>query len=363
MSTPGGDVKRINTFLELVVNQKGSDLHLVSGQPPRIRLYGDLIPIKYRELSADETAALLAETMTDQGRQHFEARYSFDFAYEVPGLARFRVNAFRHLHGLGAVFRVIPNAIRTLETLGGPPVLSSLCREKNGLILVTGPTGSGKSTTLAAMIDCINRTRRGHIITIEDPVEFMHQRQGCLMSHREVGVHTPSFAAALHSALREDPDVILVGELRDLETISLAVTAAETGLLVFATLHTNGAAATVDRIINVFPASEQPRIRTMLSTSLRSVISQQLVRRADGRGQVVACEVLINNPAIANLIREGKTHQIASVLERSALLGMQSLDNALRTLLDAQLITPQEAYQRAVHKQAFAALQDHEASA
>ena len=213
------------------------------------------------------------------------------------------------------------------------------------------------------MINNINRTRRGHIITIEDPVEFMHQRQGCLISHREVGVHTPSFAAALHSALREDPDVILVGELRDLETMSLAVTAAETGLLVFATLHTNGAAATVDRVINVFPASEQPRIRTMLSTSLRSVISQQLVRRADGRGQAVACEVLINNPAIANLIREGKTHQIASVLERSALLGMQSLDNALRTLLDAQLITPQEAYQRAIHKQAFAALQEHEASA
>jgi twitching motility protein PilT len=363
MSTPGGDVRRINTFLELVVNQKGSDLHLMSGQPPRIRLYGDLMPIKYRELSADETAALLAETMTDEVRQHFEARYSLDFAYEVPGLARFRVNAFRHLHGLGAVFRVIPNAIRTLETLGGPPVLSSLCREKNGLILVTGPTGSGKSTTLAAMIDCINRTRRGHIITIEDPVEFMHQRQGCLMSHREVGVHTPSFAAALHSALREDPDVILVGELRDLETMSLAVTAAETGLLVFATLHTNSAAATVDRVINVFPASDQPRLRTMLSTSLRSVISQQLVRRADGRGQVVACEVLINNPAIANLIREGKTHQIAGVLERSALLGMQSLDNALRSLLDAQLITPQEAYQRAIHKQAFAALQGHEASA
>jgi twitching motility protein PilT len=356
-------VKRIDTFLELVVNQKGSDLHLLSGQPPRIRLYGDLIPIKYRELSADETTALISETMTDQTQRSFETHYSLDFAYEVPGLARFRVNAFRHLHGLGAVFRVIPNAIRPLETLGGPPVLPTLCREKNGLLLVTGPTGSGKSTTLAAMIDCINRTRRGHLITIEDPVEFVHQRQGCLISHREVGVHTHSFAAALHSALREDPDVILVGELRDLETMSLAVTAAETGLLVFATLHTNGAAATVDRVINVFPASEQPRIRAMLSTSLRGVISQQLVRRADGRGQVIACEVLINNPAIANLIREGKTHQITGVLERSALLGMQSLDNALRGLLDAQLITPQEAYQRAIHKETFASLQGHAASA
>ena len=355
-------MKRIDTFLELVVNQKGSDLHLLSGQPPRIRLYGDLIPIKYRELSADETTALLSETMTDQTQRSFETHYSLDFAYEVPGLARFRVNAFRHLHGLGAVFRVIPSAVRSLETLGAPPVLPTLCREKNGLLLVTGPTGSGKSTTLAAMIDCINRTRRGHIITIEDPVEFVHQRQGCLISHREVGVHTHSFAAALHSALREDPDVILVGELRDLETMSLAVTAAETGLLVFATLHTNGAAATIDRVINVFPASEQPRIRAMLSTSLRGVVSQQLVRRADGRGQVIACEVLINNPAIANLIREGKTHQITGVLERSALLGMQSLDNALRGLLDAQLITPQEAYQRAIHKETFASLQGNAAS-
>jgi twitching motility protein PilT len=347
---PDGDVKRINTFLELVVHQKGSDLHLVSGQPPRIRLYGDLMPIKYRALSADETTALVAEAMTDDVRQTFATRYSLDFAYEVPGLARFRINAFRHLDGLGAVFRVIPNTIRPLETLGGPPVLSTLCREKSGLILVTGPTGSGKSTTLAAMIDCINRTRRGHIVTIEDPVEFLHQRQGCLISHREVGTHTPSFAAALRSALREDPDVILVGELRDLETMSLAVTAAETGLLVFATLHTNGAAATIDRIINVFPASEQPRIRSMLSTSVRSIISQQLVRRADGRGQVMACEVLINNPAIANLIREGKTHQIAGVLERSAPLGMQSLDNALRHLLNAQLITSQEACQYGVNR-------------
>ncbi|MBM3224527.1 MAG: type IV pilus twitching motility protein PilT [Candidatus Tectomicrobia bacterium] len=356
-------MKRIDTFLELVVHQKGSDLHLTAGQPPRIRLYGDLIPIKYRELSPEETTALIYETMTDAIRQSFENRFSLDFAYEAPGLARFRVNALRHLHGLGAVLRVIPSAIRTLETLAGPPVLPSLCHEKNGLILVTGPTGSGKSTTLAAMIDYINRTRRGHIITIEDPVEFVHQRQGCLISHREVGMHTRSFAAALHSALREDPDVILVGELRDLETMSLAVTAAETGLLVFATLHTNGAAATIDRVINVFPASEQPRIRAMLSTSLRSVISQQLVRRADGRGQVVACEVLMNNPAIANLIREGKTHQIAGVLERSALVGMQSLDSALRSLVDAQLVTSQEAYHRAVHKQAFATGQEHAVSA
>src|SRR2546422_2805770 len=337
MSTPGGDVKRINTFLELVVSQKGSDLHLMSGQPPRIRLYGDLIPIKYRELSADETAALLAETMTDEVRQHFEARYSLDFAYEVPGLARFRVNAFRHLHGLGAVFRVIPNAIRTLETLGGPPVLPSLCREKNGLILVTGPTGSGKSTTLAAMIDCINRTRRGHIITIEDPVEFMHQRQGCLISHREVGAHTPSFAAALRSALREDPDVILVGELRDLETMSLAVTAAETGHLVFGTLHTSSAPKTIDRIIDVFPAGQQNQIRTMVSESLEAVVAQTLVKKKGG-GRIAACEILIGAPAVRNLIREGKLHQIPSMMQTNQRLGMQTLDMALADLMKRGLI-------------------------
>lgn len=356
-------MKRIDTFLELVVHQKGSDLHLSAGHAPRIRLYGDLIPIKYRELSTDETAALLYETMSDEIRAAFEQRYSIDYAYNVPGLARFRVNALRHLHGLGAVLRVIPQTVRALEELGMPQVLSTLCREKNGLILVTGPTGSGKSTTLAAMIDYINRSRKGHIITIEDPVEFVHTRKGCLISQREVGVHTPTFAAALHAALREDPDVILVGELRDLETMSLAVTAAETGLLVFATLHTNGAAATVDRVINVFPASEQPRIRSMLSTSLRSVISQQLIRRADGRGQTVACEVLINNTAVANLIREGKTSQIAGVLERSALLGMQSLDQTLRSLLAAQIISWDEAYRRAIHKAAFAPAQAQEALA
>lgn len=356
-------MKRIDTFLELVVHQKGSDLHLASGHAPRIRLYGELIPVKYRELSPDETAALLYETMSDDVRTAFAQRYNIDYAYEVPGLARFRVNALRHLHGLGAVLRVIPQTVRPLEELGAPQILSALCHEKNGLILVTGPTGSGKSTTLAAMLDYINRSRKGHILTIEDPVEFLHRRKGCLMSQREVGTHTPSFAAALHSALREDPDVILVGEVRDFDTMSLAITAAETGVLVFATLHTNSAAATVDRVINIFPASEQPRIRSMLSTSLRSVISQQLIRRADGRGQVIACEVLINNPAVANLIREGKTGQITGVLERSALLGMQSLDHALRGLLDAQLITWEDAHRRAMHKSTFTPAQEQDALA
>lgn len=346
-------MKRIDTFLELVVNQRGSDLHLVSGNPPRIRLYGELFPVKYRELTVDETTVLIYETMADPVRKIFESRHSLDFAYEAPGLARFRVNVFRHLHGLGAVFRVIPNTVRTLEDLELPAVLTTLCRGKKGLILVTGPTGSGKSTTLAAMIDFINRDRKGHIITIEDPVEFVHPSNGSLISQREVGLNTPSFAAALHSALREDPDVILVGELRDLETISLAVTAAETGILILGTLHTNGAASTVDRMINVFPASEQPRIRTMLSTSLRGVISQQLVRRSDGKGRLAAVEILISNAATANIIREGKTSQLAGVIERGALLGMQSLDNSLRSLLDAKLITGHEAYKKAVNKSDF----------
>ncbi len=277
---------RIDTFLELVVRQQGSDLHLVSGNPPRIRLLGLLHEVKYRELSADETGALLVDIMPLKMRQEWKsgACYNIDFAYEIPDLARFRVNAFRHLNGIGAVVRVIPSKLMTMDDLGLPAVLKTMCRDKKGLILVTGPTGSGKSTTLAAMIDFINQDRKGHIITIEDPVEFQHPNKNCLVSHREVGLHTRNFASALHSALREDPDAILVGELRDYETVSLAVTAAETGILILGTLHANGAAATVDRVINVFPGAFQPRIRAMLSSSLRGVISQQLLRRADGKG-------------------------------------------------------------------------------
>lgn len=353
-------MKRIDTFLELVVNQKGSDLHLVSGNPPRIRLHGELFPVKYRELTIEETTALTHDTMTDDVAKMFAASYNLDYAYEAPGLARFRVNVFRHLRGLGAVFRVIPSTISPLEELNLPPVLKSLCREKKGLILVTGPTGSGKSTTLAAMIDFINRDRKGHIITIEDPVEFVHPRRNCLVSQREVGKSTESFSAALHSALREDPDVILVGELRDLETISLAVTAAETGILILGTLHTNGAASTIDRVINVFPASDQPRIRTMLSTSLRGVISQQLVRRADGKGRLAALEILIGNSAAANIIREGKTSQLLGVIERGGLMGMQSLDSALRGMVQTKLITGDEAYYKSVNKSDFEHFREQE---
>jgi twitching motility protein PilT len=344
---------RIDAFLDLVVKQGGSDLHLVSGNQPRIRLHGELVPIKYRELSAAETLTLLHEIMPAQQREAFQHRSSIDFAYAIPELARFRVNALRHIHGVGAVFRVIPSVLKGLDELGLPVVLKSFTQQKKGLILTTGPTGSGKSTTLAALIDHLNTNRKGHIVTIEDPVEFTHPRKNCLISQREVGQHTKSFAAALHSALREDPDAILVGEMRDLETIALAITAAETGILVLGTLHTNGAAATVDRIVNVFPAADQPRIRTMLSTSLIAVISQQLVRRADNKGRLAAIEILINNPAVANMIREGKTDQLPSAIQAGGLQGMQAIDSALRRLLDAKQITGREAYAKAVNKKDF----------
>ncbi|HSB71794.1 MAG TPA: type IV pilus twitching motility protein PilT [Candidatus Methylomirabilis sp.] len=344
---------RIDSFLELVVRQNGSDLHLVAGNPPRIRLYGELFPVKYRDLTPEETADLIAETMTESVRRAFESRHSLDYAYEVGGFARFRVNAFRHLGGLGAVLRVIRTTIQTLDELNMPPVLKTFCKQRKGLILVTGPTGSGKSTTLAAMIDYINQDRKEHIVTIEDPVEFIHPRKNCLISQREIGLNADSFATALRSSLREDANVVLVGELRDLETIGLAVTAAETGILVLATLHTSSAAATVDRMVNVFPAREQALIRSMLSTSLCGVVSQQLVRRADGKGMLAAVEVLVNNAAVANILREGKTELLASVIQAGALVGMQSLDNSLRNLVDAKLITGGEAYRKASNKAAF----------
>jgi twitching motility protein PilT len=346
-------MSRIDAFLDLLVKQSGSDLHLVSGNPPRIRLYGEIHPVKYRELTVDETQDLLFEIMPERVKQTFEQKGGADFGYEMPGVSRFRVNTFRHLGGIGGVFRAIPNEVLDLETLRMPPVLKALARQRKGLILVTGPTGSGKSTTLAAMIDFINRERKGHIITIEDPVEHVHNHKGCLISQREVGDHTDGFASALRSALREDPDVILVGEMRDLETIGLAVTAAEMGILILATLHTNGAAAAIDRVINVFPPGEEPYIRTMLSTSLCGVISQQLVKTADNRGRLAAVETLINNSAVSNIIREGKTEQLENVIQGGALQGMQSIDTALRRLLDEKLITGEEAFRKARIKSNF----------
>jgi twitching motility protein PilT len=346
-------MSRIDAFLDLLIKQKGSDLHLVSGNPPRIRLYGEIHPVKYRELSTNETRDLLYEIMPDRVRQRFEEKGGADFAYTLEGVSRFRVNAFRHMGGMGAVFRAVPQTVSTLDELQLPPVLKNLARQRKGLILVTGPTGSGKSTTLAAMIDFINSERKGHIITIEDPIEHLHSNKGCLMSQRELGEHTEHFAQALRSALREDPDVVLVGEMRDLETISLAVTAAEMGILILATLHTNGAAAAIDRIINVFPPGEEPYIRTMLSTSLVGVISQQLVTTADNRGRLAAVETLINNSAVSNIIREGKTEQLENVIQGGGMQGMQTIDTALHRLLDEKRITGEEAYRKARQKVNF----------
>lgn len=346
-------MQRIHTFLDMVLVQGGSDLHLVAGNVPRIRLHGIAYPVKYRELSADDVYNLVYELIPEKGRGELSEKGNTDFAYEYNESARFRVNVFQHFGGLGAVFRVIPTQISSLNELGLPPILKNITRTKKGLILVTGPTGSGKSTTLAAMIDFVNSERRGHIITIEDPVEFIHKSKNCLFSQREIGTHVASFSKALMSALREDPDVILVGEMRDAETIHLALTAAEMGILVMATLHTNGAAASVNRIINAFPAGEEPYVRTMLSTSLVGTISQQLVRKADNKGRAAAIEILINNTAVSNLIREGKIDQIENVIQSGGMVGMQRMDTALMRLLDSEIITPEEAYFKSRNKSEF----------
>ncbi len=343
----------LDNLLALLKAENGSDLHLLSGDPPRIRQYGELRTIGDERLEIEETTRNLHQIMTPRMRQIFNQEDNADFAYEKENLGRFRVNVFRHLNGIGAVFRLIPTSAYTMEQLGLPPILHTLSMYKQGMILVTGKTGSGKSTTLAAILDHINRSKKGHVLTIEDPIEFEHARINCLISQREVGNHTSSFANALKSALREDPDVILVGEMRDLETIGLAVTAAETGILVLGTLHTNSAALTVDRIINTFPAQKQPHIRSMLSTSLRGVVSQQLLKRKDGKGRIAAIEILINTPAVANTIREGKTDQIESILQGGSLLGMQSMDNAIRKLLNQQTIDGQTAYEAANEKSQF----------
>ena len=345
--------QRIDTFLDLVIKQGGSDLHLVAGNPPRIRLHGIAYPVKYRELSADEVYDLIKDLIPAKNHEELRVKGNTDFAYAYNEAMRFRVNAFQHLGGMGAVFRAIPNKIPALNELSLPPAIKNLTRQRRGLILVTGPTGSGKSTTLAAMIDYINNERKGHVVTIEDPVEYVHAQKNCLFSQREVGTHVPTFSRALLSALREDPDVVLVGEMRDAETIHLAITAAEIGILVFATLHTNGAAASIDRIVNAFPAGEEPYVRTMLSTSLVGIVSQELVRRTDGKGRLPAVEIMINNPAISNLIRENKVDQIENVIQSGGMQGMQRMDTALRRLLDANLITIDEAYATARNKSEF----------
>jgi twitching motility protein PilT len=349
---------RIDDYLTEVINLKGSDLHFMAGDLPRVRAYGELQPLRSEPLAPSFVQELLLEIMPQKAMTRFEDQDGADFAYQVPNLARFRVNVMRHLNGFGAVLRVIPTNALTLDQLGMPDAVRNLCNIQSGLILVTGKTGSGKSTTLAAMIDEINTRTRGHILTIEDPIEFVHRRKNCLVSQREIGTHAPSFAAAVHSALREDPDVILVGEMRDLETISIAVTAAEMGVLVMGTLHTNGAAATVDRIVNAFPTDKQPHVRTMLSTSLRGVVSQQLIPRTGQPGRVAALEILMNTPAVSNLIRQGKLDQLETTMQSGGAHGMRTMDTAIQQLLDARAISGREAYRKAINKQRFEAYRD-----
>jgi len=351
-------VADIDAYLIEVLERKGSDLHFIAGDPPRIRLYGDLTPLRPDKLAAEFVKQALYEIMPKPALDRFEAKDGADFAYTLAARGRFRVNVMRQLNGMGAVFRVIPSKAFSLDELKTPEAVRQMCRANNGLILVTGKTGSGKSTPLAAMIDDINTRMKGHILTIEDPIEFVHQRKSCLISQREIGVHAPSFAAALHSALREDPDVILVGELRDLETMSIAVTAAEMGILVMGTLHTNGAGPTVDRIINVFPADKQSHVRTMISTSLRGVVSQQLLQRSDKQGRVAALEILVNTNAASNLIRQGKLDQLENVMQAGGAFGMRTMDTAIQQLLDSRQITGKEAFKKAINKAKFEAGRD-----
>ena len=348
----------IDALLLEVLERRCSDLPFIAGDPPRIRLYRDLAPLRPEKLAQDLVKEALYEIMPKTAVDRFESQDGADFAYTIPERGRFRVNVMRQLNGMGAVFRAIPSKALTLDELKLPEAVRQLCRTNNGLILVTGKTGSGKSTTLAAMIDDINVRVKGHILTVEDPIEFVHQRKSCLISQREIGVHSTSFAAALHSALREDPDVILVGELRDLETMSIAVTAAEMGILVMGTLHTNGAAATVDRMVNVFPSDKQSHVRTMLSTSLRGVVSQQLLQRADKQGRVAALEILINTPAAANLIRQGKLDQLENTMQAGGQFGMRTMDTAIQQLLEQRQITGKEAYKKAINKSKFEPLKE-----
>jgi len=344
---------KIDAFFQLMLENKASDLHLVAGSQPVLRIHGELVRVQYKVLDNIELRRLLYEITPEEKIKIFEETGDLDFAYEIPGIARFRVNYFMHKEGIGAAFRHIPNEIKTIDELGLPQVLKKFAMLKKGIVLFTGPTGSGKSTSLAAIIDYANTHRKDRIITIEDPIEFIHPNKGCVISYREVGTHTESFAKALRAALREDPDIILVGEMRDLQTIQLALEAAATGHLVLSTLHTSSAIKTVDRIVDVFPTNQQAQIRTSLSESLHAVVSQTLLRKADGKGRVAVCEVLINTYAVANLIRENKTHQILSIMQTSKKIGMQTMDDALLELLQIGKITPEDAYERATDKQKF----------
>ena len=343
----------IAELLAFAVKNKASDLHLSSGLPPMIRVHGDIKRINLPPLEHKDVHAMIYDIMNDSQRKHYEEHLECDFSFAIPGLARFRVNAFVQNRGAGGVFRTIPSKVLSLEELNAPKIFQDISSQPRGIVLVTGPTGSGKSTTLAAMINYINENEHGHILTIEDPIEFVHESKRCLINQREVGPHTHSFANALRSALREDPDVILVGEMRDLETIRLALTAAETGHLVFGTLHTSSAAKTVDRIVDVFPAAEKEMVRAMLSESLRAVISQTLLKTKDGSGRVAAHEIMIGTPAIRNLIRENKIAQMYSAIQTGQAVGMQTLDQCLQDLVRRNVVAASEARSRAANKDLF----------
>jgi twitching motility protein PilT len=344
---------RIDSFFKLMAEQKASDLHLSTNNPPMLRINGELIRVDYPPLQNDDLKAMVYEIAPEGKIKTFEENSDVDFGYEVPGVARYRANFFQQKYGISAVFRLIPSTILTVDDLNLPPVLKRFPLLKKGLVLVTGPTGSGKSTTLAAMMDYANLQRHDHIITVEDPIEFVHRSQNSLVQHREVGVHTRSFAAALRGALREDPDILLVGEMRDHETIELALTAAATGHLVFGTLHTSSAPKAVDRIIDVFPTNQQNQIRATLAESLKGVIAQNLFKRIDKPGRVAALEILVVDMAIANLIREGKTHQIPGMIQVGKKKGNQPLDDAIMEHLRHTRISAEEAYEKCIDRKKF----------
>ncbi|MBU0479509.1 MAG: type IV pilus twitching motility protein PilT [Proteobacteria bacterium] len=344
---------QIDAFFKLMNEQGASDLHMVSGQQPLLRIRGDMERIKYNVLENDKLKSMLYEIISEDKIKHFEETGDIDFGYEIPGLARYRGNLFQQKFGVGAVFREIPSTIMTCQQLNLPKVVSKLATLPKGLVLVTGPTGSGKSTTLAAIVDESNRLRKDHIITVEDPIEFVHESQNCVVNHREVGTHTKSFSAALRGALREDPDIIMVGEMRDLETISLAMEAAMTGHLVFATLHTLNASKTVDRIIEIFPANQQSQVRSTLADALRAVISQTLFKRIDIKSRVPALEILVCTPAVRNLIREGKTYQLPSVMQTGKKYGMSTMDDSIMEMLQKRWISAEDAYTNSIDKSKF----------
>ncbi|NQS71141.1 MAG: type IV pilus twitching motility protein PilT [Desulfobulbaceae bacterium] len=344
---------QIDAFFKLMNDKGASDLHMMAGQQPALRIRGEMERVKFRVLDNESLKGMLYEICPEDKIKAFEESGDLDFAYEIPGLARYRCNFFQQKYGIGAVFREIPSNILTCEQLGLPKVVARLASLPKGLVLVTGPTGSGKSTTLAAIIDECNKTRKHHIITIEDPIEFVHKSQNCIINHREVGTHTRGFATALRGALREDPDIILVGEMRDLETIALAMEASMTGHLVFGTLHTMNAMKTVDRIIEIFPSNQQEQVRSTLSDALKAVVSQTLFKRIDIEGRVAALEILICTPAVRNLIREAKTYQILSSMQTGKKYGMQTLDDAIYELLEKRKISAEDAYANCYDKGRF----------